>query len=144
MKTQRFLIATEGNFAGRTISAEEICAMGKNFISAGVTVPVVYEFFEWSPVLSEVVSVAVDSDGEKMCLYVEVNVTGELQEVIERKVDHFLVPAILAVNNDAVSATLVRVGVTKNPIIPGLEKLQFTEANHPHGAFCVRVPTTSI
>lgn len=89
MKTQRFLIATEGNFAGRTISAEEICAMGKNFISAGVTVPVVYEFFEWSPVLSEVVSVAVDSDGEKMCLYVEVNVTGELQEVIERKVDHF-------------------------------------------------------
>ncbi|EMW7539656.1 hypothetical protein AAFO39_004331, partial [Salmonella enterica] len=54
MKTQRFLIATEGTFDGRQISAEAIRSVLANFIAGGMTLPVVYDFYDWSPALSEV------------------------------------------------------------------------------------------
>ncbi|EAY0905919.1 hypothetical protein LHQ53_004083 [Salmonella enterica] len=82
MKTQRFLIATEGTFDGRQISAEAIRSVLANFIAGGMTLPVVYDFYDWSPALSEVVALAVDSDGEKMHLYAEVFATEELSNFL--------------------------------------------------------------
>lgn len=135
MKTQRFLIATEGTFDGRQISAEAIRSILANFIAGGVTLPVVYDFYDWSPTLSEVVALAVDSDGEKMCLYAEVCATEELQQMAVRHVDYFLVPAILSINECDTTAHLVSVGLTKDPLIPGLNKMQFCSANHAYRIF---------
>ncbi|EDE2211660.1 TPA: hypothetical protein KEY07_003056 [Citrobacter freundii] len=135
MKTQRFLIATEGTFDGRQISAEAIRSILANFIAGGVTLPVVYDFYDWSPALSEVVALAVDSDGEKMRLYAEVCATEELQQMAVRHVDYFFVPAIMSTNECDTTARLVSVGLTKDPLIPGLDKMQFCSANHAYRVF---------
>ena len=131
MKTQKFLIATEGTFQGRHISAECIDSILNNFISGGQTIPVVYDFLDWSPALSEVVALAVDTDGEKKRLYAEIRATKELQQMAERQVDYFAVPAILCVDGVAIHSRLVSVGVTKDSLIPGLDGLQFSKANYP-------------
>lgn len=135
MKTQRFLIATEGTFDGRKISSDAIRAVLANFISGCVTIPVVYDFYDWSPALSEVVALAVDCDGKKMHLYAEVYATEELQQMAERHVDYFLAPAILSINECDTASRLVSVGLTKDPLIPGLDKLQFSRANHSYRSF---------
>lgn len=128
MKTQRFLIAVEGGTKdGRTISAVEIAAMAKNFDYEGRVIPVTYDYFKWSPMLSEVVGIGTENVYGKLSLYVEVNATEELREIAERKVDHYLAPAINGCNS---WATLVEVAVTQYSTIYDVDKLQFERGNH--------------
>lgn len=126
MITLRLLIATDGVFKdGRSLTATEIVAMENNFNLEGQLIPVTYDYYEWSPTLSEVVSVSTEVVDHKMRLYVEVKATKELQEIAERKVDHYLVPCIFMESKDQSSAKLINVSITQNPLIPGLDKLQF-------------------
>jgi len=135
MQKQRFLIATEGTFHGRQISSECIDSILGNFISGGATIPVVYDFYDWSPALSEVLALYVDSDGGKKRLYVEVRATEELQDMAARDVDYFLAPAILCIDGIDSHSRLTAVGITKDPVIPGMDKMQFSKANHTRQAF---------
>ncbi|MHB2063506.1 GPO family capsid scaffolding protein [Serratia marcescens] len=132
MKTQRFLIAYEGTFSdGRSLNAVEIKAMVDNFNYEELIVPVTYAHYSWSPLLSEVIALGCDVIDYRIHLYAEIKVTDELKEIAGRKLTYHLTPEVMpGERNNYALTRLVGVGVTQNPIIPGLDILQFDRVNH--------------